>query len=162
MGARGAAGHRAAPVAALTSGMPVWELGPAQMIARVGVPGFGESRQAQDGDLLDGDDLPRAPGHLMFQEFGLVPQEVGRGLQSELAPDPRIEDGRADRLGDIVVHPGSQTTFKIAIQRIGRQCQNRQACKFGVLADFSRGLQTSMFGIWTSISTRSKGRRRNA
>lgn len=32
MGARGAAGHRAAPVAALTSGMPVWELGPAQMM----------------------------------------------------------------------------------------------------------------------------------
>lgn len=32
MGATGAGGHRAAAVAALASGMPVWELGPAQMM----------------------------------------------------------------------------------------------------------------------------------
>ncbi len=31
MGANGAGGHRAAAAAALTSGMPVWELGPAQI-----------------------------------------------------------------------------------------------------------------------------------
>ena len=107
-------------------------LGAADVVAGVVVARFRQRGHGQDGDVLDRVHLARAPGDLDFQEVVLVAQEVGRRLERELGRHPRQDDGRADRLGDVVHRAQFQALLLVLDLGHGGQEDDRDVTRLRV------------------------------
>ncbi len=95
------------------------ELRAPDVVAGFVVPRFRERGHGHDGHVLDGLHFQRPQGHLALEVGALVAQEIRRGLQREVGVHPRQQDGRTDRLGD-VVHRAHRQAAPLVLRRAAR------------------------------------------
>ena len=103
------------------------DLGATDVVAGFVVACFGEGRHGDDGGVLDQREFAGAAPDFLFEVTVAVAQEIAGGLQVEVVADAGQDEGRTDRLGDVVDGAGVEAELFVQLFVADGQENNRDA-----------------------------------